>query len=422
MSSSTSPQAHSRITSSGYVAPVPKPRHRARRALVVTASVVAVLLALFYVGGGWYFSSRIESGALEASPGPMVPTYNLAVVAVDAGSVTYESAGDLSPSFAEDSVYALLWDGGWAHVGVPTSTTATTVTRPLSDVEGVPLGIGTRVALERDWYVADPDATNPTSTLGYAYEDVVISSTNGDMPGWWIPADEPSTWTAVLVHGREGFPREMLRQAEVAHEAGLDVLVITYLGDYGNPPYPDGYLGWGATEWPDVEAAVQWATERGATDVVLVGSSHGGSVVSAFLRESAAAESVSAVVLDSAVTDLGQTVEAGAADIALPVIGSVPSSLVSFSEWIAGLRFGVDWDYLDYVDDETWDSVPVLAIHGTEDPSSPVEQSRELAALHPQTVQLVEFDGAQHVESWNHGTARYQAVLRTFLEEQMTAG
>lgn len=414
MSSSTAPHDHI-INRDGYVVVAPEPRHRLRRALVWVAGVVGVLVALFYVGGGWYFSGLIESGVLVSTTGPMAPTYNLAVVAVDDASVTYESTGDLSPSFAEDSVYALLWDGGWAHVGVPTATTDTTVTRPLSDLGGAPLQVGTRAALERDWYVAAPDDTNPTTTLGLPYQDVVISSSNGDMPGWYIPAAEPSTRTAVMVHGMGGFPREMLRQAEIAHEAGLSVLVITYLGDYGNPPYPDGYFGWGATEWPDVEAAVLWATANGADDVVLVGSSMGGAVVSAFLRESAAADAVSGVVLDSAVTDLAQVVELGAADVSLPVIGSVPSSLVSFAQWLAQVRFGVDWDYLDYIDDPSWDTVQVLAIHGTEDPRSPVQQSRDLAAAHPGTVQLEIVDGAQHVESWNHSTDRYQEALGAFL-------
>jgi len=417
MSSSTAPHEHI-VNREGYVVVAPEPRHLLRRALVWTAAVVAVLLALFYVGGGWYFSGRIESGALAADPGPMVPSYNLQVLEVGDGTITYEAAGDVSPSFAEDSIYALLWDGGWAHVGAPTATTDTTVTRPLEDVSGTAPQPGTRAALERDWFVAAPDATNPTTTLGYAYEDVTITSANGDMPAWYIPADDASTWTAVMVHGREGFPREMLRQARVVHEAGMNALVITYLGDYGNPQYPDGHLGYGRTEWPDVEAAVEYAGTRGATGIVLVGNSMGGAVVSGFMAESGLAGDVDAIVLDSAVTDLGQAVEAGAAAISLPVIGAPPSSLVAVAEWMAGLRYGVDWAQLDYSDEGFWDGLPVLAIHGSEDPTAPVQMTRDLAALHPDTVQPEVVDGAQHVESWNHATDRYEQVLAAFLAEQ----
>lgn len=380
--------------------------------ILALAATLAVLLGVFYLGGGWYFSGRIESGALASTPGPMVPTYNLTVTAVASDSVTYRSTGELAPSFDQASSYALLWDGGWAHVGPPTEVADGTVTRPLRDVTGAQPAPGTPAALERDWYIGDP-----LTALGYPFEDVVVTGEHGGLPAWYVPAAEPSTWTAVLVHGRDGFRRETLRAAEIAHEAGYNVLAITYLGDYGTMPYPDGHLGFGATEWPDVEAAVQWAVGRGTTDVVLVGNSMGTTVVAAFLRESASASLVRGVVLDSAAIDLGQTVEAGAAQVSLPLLGSPPPSLVAVAEWFAQVRFGVDWDYLDYADDPMWDSVPTLAVHGSEDPTVTVQVSRDFAALHPGTVQYEEFPGAQHVESWNTDRARYTSVVGAFLQE-----
>jgi pimeloyl-ACP methyl ester carboxylesterase len=373
---------------------------------------MALLLALFYIGGGWYFSGRIESGALASTPGPQVPTYDLAVVAVDDGSVTYTSVGDPAPSFDQESNYALLWDGGWAHVGPPSSTADGAVTRPVVDATGTPLAVGTLAALERDWFIGDP-----RTALGLAFEDVVVTSVHGQLPAWYVPAEQPSSWTAVMVHGRDGFRRETLRSMKIAHEAGFNVLAITYLGDYGNTPYPDGHLGFGATEWPDVEAAVTWAESRGTTDVVLMGNSMGTTVVAAFLKESDSARVVRGVVLDSAAIDLGQTVEAGAAEVRLPVLGAPPASLVAVAEWFAGVRYGVDWDYLDYTDDVMWDSIPTLALHGTDDPTVTVQVSRDFAALHPDTVQFEEFAGAQHVESWNTDRIRYERVVGDFLEQ-----
>lgn len=395
--------------------PSAAPRHRGRRALVVLAAALAVLLGIFYIGGGWYFSGRIESGALASTPGPMAPSYNLAVTAVEPGSVTYRSSGDLSPSFEQASSYALLWDGGWAHVGPPTGVVDGAVTRPITDLTGTPPETGTPAALERDWYIGDPK-----TALGYAFEDVVVTSVHGQLPAWYVPAAGASTWTAVMVHGRDGFRRETLRAAEIAHQAGYNVLAITYLGDYGNMPYADGRLGFGTTEWPDVEAAVEWAVAHGTTDVVMLGNSMGTTVISAFLRESERASLVRGVVLDSAAIDLGQTVEAGAAQVSLPVLGAPPSSLVAVAEWFAQIRFGVDWDYLDYADDAMWDTVPTLALHGSEDPTVTVQVSRDFAAMHPETVQYEEFPGAQHVESWNTDRARYAAVLTGFLTDVRT--
>lgn len=45
--------------------------------------------------------------------------------------------------------------------------------------------------------------------------------------------------------------------------------------------------------------------------------------------------------------------------------------------------------------------------------------SRDFAALHPGTVEYVEFPGAQHVESWNTDRARYQQVLGDWLQQRM---
>ena len=388
----------------------PSGRHRVRRTLVALGTVLAVLLALVYVGGGWYFSGRIQSDALAASPGPMVPTYNLSVVAVGSSTVTYRSSGDLSPSFDHAASYALLWDGGWAHVGPPTSTAGGDVTRPITDVTGAPLTVGTPAALERDWYIGDP-----RTTLGYAFQDVTISGPHGDLPAWYVPATPPSAWTVVMVHGREGFPREFLRAMKVVHESGLNALDITYYGDYGNPPYANGQLGWGTTEWPDVEAAVRWAAAHGTQDVVLMGNSHGTAVVAGFLQHSSQTGDVKAVVLDSVAVDLGQLVESGAAKVSLPVVGAPPASLVAFSMWLAQLRFGVDWAAVDHTADPMWDRQPILAIQGLEDPQVPPGVGRDLKALHPDTVQLEEFPGAQHVESWNTDRARYEAVLAAFL-------
>ena len=392
-------------------AAVPAGRHPVRRTLLALGTVLAVLVALFYVGGGWYFSGRIHSDALAASPGPMVPTYNLSVTAVGPTTVTYRSSGDVSPSFDHAASYALLWDGGWAHVGPPTSTAGGEVTRPITGVTGAALAVGTPAALERDWYVGDP-----RTALGYDFQDVTISGPHGDLPAWYVPAARASTWTVVMVHGREGFPRELLRAMKVVHEAGLNALDITYYGDYGNAPYANGQLGFGTTEWPDVEAAVQWAAAHGTQDVVLMGNSHGAAVVAGFLQHSSQTGDVKAVVLDSAAIDLGQIIESGAAKESMPVLGTPPpSSLVAFSMWLAHLRYGVDWSAVNYTADPMWDRQPVLAIQGLDDPQVPPGVSRDLKALHPSSVQLEEFPGAQHVESWNTDRARYEAVLAAFL-------
>ena len=394
-------------------APAPR-RRRGRRALVWTAVVVAALLALVYLGGGWYFSGRIDSGALQSNPGPQQATYNLEVTAVGDGAITYQASGDTSPSFAQPSSYALLWDGGSAYVGPPSATTGTTVTRPLTDIVGTAPEAGTAAALERDWYLGDP-----STALGLPFRSISVTDSHGTLPGWYVPAASPSTWTAVMVHGREGFPREMLRELETVHAAGLNAVVITYYGDYGNTPYDDGRFDWGQTEDEDVAAFVAYAHQQGAEHIVLMGNSMGTAVVAGYLASASDVSDIDGVFLDSAAVNAGQVVEEGAKTVALPVVGAPPSSLVAVAEWISGLRYGVDWKAIDYADDAVWDQVQTLVVHGDADPTVGVQVSRDFAALHPGTVEYVEFPGAQHVESWNTDRARYQQVLGDWLQQRM---
>jgi pimeloyl-ACP methyl ester carboxylesterase len=211
---------------------------------------------------------------------------------------------------------------------------------------------------------------------------VTVAGALGALPAWYVPATG-NTWV-VMVHGKGGLRREFLRTLPLVHAAGMPALVVTYRNDAGNTQDPSAQFGYGATEWPDLQAAVDWATAHGAQNVVLYGNSMGGALVAAFLQHSDRAHLVRGVVFDSAMLDFSAAVELGASQNNLPVVGlSVPSSLTWTAERIAGVRFGIDWAALDYVSDPTWVKVPVLAIHGDADPTVPASVSQRLAAAHP---------------------------------------
>ncbi len=198
----------------------------------------------------------------------------------------------------------------------------------------------------------------------------------------------------------------------------MPVLDITYRNDVGAPDDPSGRLQYGATEWQDLDAAVTWATQNGADDVVLVGQSMGGGVVASFLENSQQADVVSRVVLDAPMLSLGEAVAYGARD-ALPGGWAVPAPVIWAAEQLTSLRYGVDWSAVDYLDDTSWVRVPTLVVHGTGDPRVPVTLSQQLAAAEPELVTLETFPDAQHVESWNFDRARYTDLVGSFLD---TAG
>ena len=220
---------------------------------------------------------------------------------------------------------------------------------------------------------------------------------------------------AVVVHGQNGSRLDGLRVVDTLHRLGMPTLVVTYRNDAGAPPDASGQLGYGATEWPDLDAAVSWARSQGATDIVLVGQSMGGAVVASFLENSPKAASVSRALLDSPMLSLGDVVDNGART-AMPVTGgAVPTPVIWAAERIASLRFGIDWSAVDYLDDTAWVRVPTLVVHGLDDPTVPASVSEELAASVPDLVTLKEFARAHHVESWNTDRPGWVQAVTAFL-------
>jgi uncharacterized protein len=219
----------------------------------------------------------------------------------------------------------------------------------------------------------------------------------------------------VLVHGKGGSRVEPLRALGAAVREGLPALVITYRNDPEAPADPSGQYRYGATEWRDLEGAVEYATAHGARHVVLFGASMGGAIVAGFLEHSRAARLVTGVVLDSPALDFGAAVAKGAAHRTLPVLGTpIPDALTATAQWVAGWRYGVDWAAMDYLPGD-WLTVPALVFHGTADETVPLATTEEFRRSFPDLVTAVRVEGAGHVESWNADPDAYTAREAAFL-------
>jgi pimeloyl-ACP methyl ester carboxylesterase len=199
-------------------------------------------------------------------------------------------------------------------------------------------------------------------------------------------------------------------------KAGMPALVITYRNDEGAPRDSSGYYRYGATEWQDLDNAVVYALEHGARRVVLFGFSMGGGIVASFLEHRPErATHVAGIVLDAPILNFRRTVGFGAAQRELPVIGgSIPAPLIWTAETIASLRYGIDWERIDYLDGQ-WLSVPALVLHGTADKTVPIATSDAFAAAFPQLVREIRVPGAGHVEAWNTDPGRYTTEVSAFL-------
>jgi pimeloyl-ACP methyl ester carboxylesterase len=395
--------------------PHPGRSRRVVRGLIIALLAIAVL---FYGAGGWYFSTELGNDAFVVDRDDD-ESFDLEIVATDGASVTIRGEEGGDAGLITDGMFGLGTPQGWLHIGsIEQATTQNgfdIVTRSIESRSGGEPTPGSPADLDSWFYETDP------SDLSLAFENVQFESPLGLFDAWHIPAAD-DTW-AIVIHGKGAERREGLRVLESLNDAGLPALIITYRNDAGQPADPSGYYRYGATEWVDVEGAVRYALSRGADDVILIGLSTGAANALAFFYESDLADRTVGAIFDAPNIDFGRTVDFGASQRSLPLIGlPLPQSLTTVAKWIASLRYDFDWSQHDFIDDAELIDFPILVFHGTEDSTVPIDVSERLRDTRPDLVTLVTVEGAEHVQSWNADPPQYAATVQTFLEANSLGG
>jgi alpha-beta hydrolase superfamily lysophospholipase len=267
--------------------------------------------------------------------------------------------------------------------------------------------------LIEDAFVPIPDPITPVQGA-YQLEEVAYDSPLGAMDAWYLPA--PGTTWVVHIHGLNATPAEAEPLFGPLQEAGYPQLSITYRNDEGQPSDPSGYYQYGATEWEDVSGAVDYAVANGAEAIVLSGFSTGGAHAMSFLSRQPR-EVVIGMLLDAPNVDFGRTVDFAASQRELPLIGlPVPVTLSATAKFVTSLRIGINWKLLDYIADaDETIRQPVLIHHGTADLRVPLETSLDLQATNPDLIQLIQVQGAGHIESYDVDRQGYVESVLAFL-------
>jgi hypothetical protein len=372
-----------------------------RNRVVIGISVSFGCAVLLSGAVGWYYAGEIKGGALDVNYSPSEP--DLIVAAVDGDQVTLtvtDSTDLIFGRWQSDGLYGLEWDGGYAQAGPIIEISENQVTREFISITGQ-LSVGQAVSLDASTFYGDPWQAH-----GIATEAITFTSESGDFDAWYVDGDD--TWV-VYIHGKGATRRESLRMLPVVTEMGFSSLAITYRNDEGVPGSNSGYYDYGLTEWADLEAAVQYAIDNGAADIILVGYSMGGAITAGFLFESDLAGMIMGVILDSPMTDFGDVIEFAAEKRRLP------SLLTSTAKFIATLRFGIDWDALDYLERVDELDTPVLLFHGGQDRTIHHRLSDQFANARPDLVTYIQVPQAGHTGSWNVGRDQYEAAVESFL-------
>jgi uncharacterized protein len=352
--------------------------------------VVLFLASLTVVG--WYYADEVQRVETPADP-----EFGIEVVDVTEDAVTLARNGGVDRAGA----WGLAGPDWYARVGAVIDSDERTVTRTYEPAPDRPLR-GDSARIDGYAYPADPKGV-----FDFEVEEVVVAGPLGDYLAYYVPG-ERSTWV-VFVHGRGAHRGEGFRLLPTVTERGHPALLVSYRNDAEAPPTPDGRYGLGWTEWEDVAAAVDWAVDHGAQDVVLVGYSMGGALVGNYVRLRADPP-VRGLILDAPVTDWGEVLRTAAR------ARGVPTALTPLAQAAITARSGVRWEHLRYMSQVDDLDVPILLFHGEEDETVPVATSDELAEARPDLVSYVRVPGARHVQAWNVDRETYESSVTEFLE------
>ena len=371
--------------------------------LILMFLVAGLVSMAVLVGGGWYVADILRNDGLL--PDHEQPKLDMVVAGIGEGEVILNVTSDTSTDgpWMRRGIWGLKSADGYDQVGAILEISDQHVVREYLPLKGI-LRTGESVHVEGTAFPGDPQVA-----FGFTFENVTFSSPLGDFDAWFIDGSS-NTWV-IFVHGRGAKRNEALRILPTIVESGLPSLIITYRNDEGAPADPDGYYRYGQTEWEDLEGAVVYSIAHGAEDLILVGYSMGGSIVTNFLYQSSLAKRVRGLILDAPMINFNATVDLGANE------RSLPGPFVDLAKFIAKVRFGVDWGELDYLARATELDPPILLFHGDEDDLVPIETSDALAKARPDIVEYVRVPGARHVGSWNVDPAKYEDAVSNFLRD-----
>ena len=390
------------------------------------------LIFIVLAGAGWFFSGVIYEGALN-------PDFNdtasigtaedrVVVSKINSNSITLNVEEELWGPLLETGIYGIIGQNGDAIVGNIISSNGNIVERELINLNGSIVvgdkirGTSLVVRDENNMYKilgtsswsgqASEGIYTPKSVSGLDYETIYYKSDLGEFPAYLT--NEGDKGIVIFVHGFRGdYSREVfakMRAGEIV-DMGYRSMIISYRNDRGLPKDPSGIFQYGTTEWKDVDSAINKALEF-TDNVVLFGTSGGGGPISSWLENVGDEKKIKGIIYEAPVINFWESVEVnGAARYPW-----VPSQLFGYFKIFTEVRYGVDFQKMDFTNAVINSEIPVLLFHGDDDEWVPVEMSDFVAENRVKNLTYIRYENVGHVTSWNADPDNYVYQLSLFLK------
>ena len=393
-------------------------------------SLIFILL-LVLGGAGWYFSGVIYNGGLnpEFTDSSSIGTAEDRVIVtnITANSIQLNVEEELWGPLLERGIYGIIGQNGDALVGNILSTSGTVVERELLELNGTIVegdrirGTSLVIREENNDYKilgtsgwsgqAEEGVYTPKSVSNLDYETIFYKSDLGEFPAYLTK--EGDTGIVIFVHGYRGdYSREVFAKMRAGDlvNMGYRSMIISYRNDRGLPKDPSGIYQYGATEWRDLDAAINKALEF-SDNIVLWGTSGGGGPVSSWLVNTDDKNKIKGIIYEAPVINFWESVEVNGA-ARFPWL---PSQLFSYFKIFTEVRYDVDFSEMDFTDAVINSTIPTLLFHGDDDEWVPVSMSDLIASERKENFTYIRYENVGHVTSWNADPDNYVYQLELFL-------
>ena len=395
--------------------------------------LLIILIFIILGGAGWFFSGVTYEVGLN-------PEFeNTAEVGVAEDRVIIEDLSEKTISLnvqeemwgvmLEDGIYGVLGENGSAVVSSILSLEGDIITREILQINGE-LKIGERVSsssllkIENGKYsilgtndyegIDESGKYTPKSVSDTDYEYIEYESDLGMFPAYLT--SEGKTGVVIFVHGFRGaFERDftaMLRAPDFEN-LGYRSMIISYRNDANAPKDPSGLYQYGVTEWIDLDNAIKYVEQNINPDrIVLWGTSGGGGPVTSWLQNNPDSDRVDGIIFEAPVISFWESVEVNG-KARYPFI---PELFFPYIKLFTEVRYGVDFDTMDFRDALVKSEVPVLLFHGDDDEWVPVDMSDYIAENRRTNFTYIRMSNVGHVTSWNADPVRYIFEIEKFLK------
>ena len=393
---------------------------------------LGIFLIIGLLGVGWYFSGLIYESGLnpEFTETESVGTAEDRVVveSITSKSIKLNVEEEQWGVMLENGIYGIIGQNGDAVIGKILNTNGNIIERELLQINGS-LVTGDRIAgsagllLDEKTGIykilgtsgwsgqATQGIYTPKSVVDIEYEDIFYQSDIGQFPAYLTSSGDDGV--VIFVHGFRGdYSREVFAQlrAKDLMDMGFRSMIISYRNDRGLPKDPSGIFQYGVSEWKDIDAAIDEARKI-SENVVLWGISGGGGPVSSWIQNTDDISKVSGIIYEAPVISFWESVEVNGA-ARFPWL---PQGLFSYFKIVTELRYGVDFDSMDFRDAVINSDIPVLLFHGDDDEWVPVEMSDLIAESRNKNFTYIRSENVGHVTSWNADPENYVLQMSVFL-------